>query len=147
MLKIKSNWGYEMERLYEDRNIEIRLDSINKCIEYSWKDFVPSKEYIELLEKVYHYSVQHKCDKNLVDMRSMKVIPEDVLEWMQSNWLPRMLQEGIKKFALINTKSIIASMTVGKVVDGVREIGSELGLRNAFFDELEGARTWIAKNS
>jgi len=107
-----------MERLYEDRNIEIRLDSTNKCIEYSWKDFVPSKEYIELLEKVHHYSVQHKCDKNLVDMRNMKVIPEDVLEWMQSNWLPRMLQEGIVKFALINTKSIIASMTVGKVVDG-----------------------------
>ena len=136
-----------MERLYEDRNIEIRLDSTNKCIEYSWKDFVPSKEYIELLEKVHHYSVQHKCDKNLVDMRNMKVIPEDVLEWMQSNWLPRMLQEGIVKFALINTKSIIASMTVGKVVDGVREIGNELGLRNAFFDELEGARAWIAKNS
>jgi len=136
-----------MKRLYEDRNIEIRLDSINKCIEYSWKDFVPSDEYIELLEKVYHYSIQHKCDKNLVDMRNMKVIPEDVLEWMQSNWLPRMLQEGIKMFALINTKSIIANMTVGKVVDGVREIGSDLGLRNAFFDELEGARTWIAKNS
>jgi len=136
-----------MERIYEDRNIEIRLDSINKCIEYSWKDFVPSKEYVELLEKVYHYSIQHDCDKNLVDMRKMKVIPEDVMEWMQTEWLPRMLQDGIKKFALINTKSIIANMTVGQVVDGVREIGSELGLRNAFFDELEGARKWIAKNS
>ena len=136
-----------MERLYEDRNIEIRLDSTNKCIEYSWKDFVPSEEYIKLLEKVYHYSVEHECDKNLVDMRNMKVIPEDVLDWMQSNWLPRMLQEGIVMFALINTKSIIASMTVGKVVDGVREIGDDLGLRNAFFDEIEGARAWIAKNS
>ena len=136
-----------MERLYEDTNIEIRLDSINKCIEYSWKDFVPSKDYIDLLEKVYHYSIQHECDKNLVDMRNMKVIPEDVLEWMQTDWLPRMLQEGIVKFALINTKSIIASMTVGRVVDGVREIGSEKGLKNAFFDELEGARAWIANNS
>lgn len=136
-----------MERLYEDRNIEIRLDSIYKCIEYSWKDFVPSKEYIELLEKVYRYSIQHKCNKNLVDMRNMKVIPEDVLEWMQSNWLPRMLQEGIVKFALINTKSIIANMTVGKVVEGVREVGNERGLKNAFFDELDGARAWIAKNT
>ena len=128
-----------MERLYEDRNIEIRLDSVNKCIEYSWKDFVPSKEYIELLKKVYHYSIQYECDKNLVDMRNMKVIPEDVMEWMQTDWLPRMLQEGIVKFELINTKSVIASMTVGQIVDGVREIGNERGLRNAFFDDLDGS--------
>ena len=136
-----------MERLYEDRNIEIRLDKINKCIEYNWKDFVPSEEYMELLEKVYNYSIQHECDKNLVDMRNMKVIPEEVVDWMQSDWLPRMLQEGIVRFALINTKSIIAGMTVGKIVDGVREVGSERGLKNAFFDDLDEARAWIAKNS
>jgi hypothetical protein len=38
-------------------------------------------------------------------------------------------------------------MTVGKIVDGVREVGSERGLKNAFFDDLDEARAWIAKNS
>ena len=135
-----------MERLYEDINIEIRLDSLNKCIEYGLKQFVPSEEYKKLLEIIYDYSIQHSCNKNLVDMRDMKVIPEDVQEWMQSNWIPRMMEKGITKFALINTKSVITQMTVGKIEEGVRKIGDERAILTTYFDNLEEARSWIANN-
>ena len=74
----------------------------------------------------------------------MKVIPNDAQIWVAKNWLPKMVQMGVYTFALVNTKSIIAKMSLKKIEENVQL--KEGDVTNAYFDDIEEARNWLAKN-
>ena len=91
-----------MQNLYEDEYMQIRYDEAHNCIEYNWKKFASSAKYKELLDKVYQFFVDKRCDRFLADARQMKAIPEDAQVWTDTDWFPRMIQAGTKFIAVVN---------------------------------------------
>ena len=130
------------ENLYEDAFVKISLNKNIDTIEYAWKDFVNFETHVKLLEKIYEFTKEHDCKKNLIDMRDMKVIPNEVQTWVIKNWLPKMLQIGMNTVALVNSKSVIAKMSIKQLEQRVPLKEGEL--TNAFFDSIEEARNWLA---
>ena len=129
------------KKLYEDDLVLVSLNQDINAIEYAWKTFVKFDDYIKILEKIYQFTKEHGCKKNLIDMREMRVIPDDVQKWVVKNWLPKMMQIGMKTVALVNTKSMIAKMSLKKLEQRVPL--KEGDFTNAFFDDIEEARKWL----
>ena len=77
----------------------------------------------------------------------MKVIPEETIEFIESDWYPRMVKSGVIYWAMIYPGNIIPKMVtdrIGKEGTRVDETKKEAGVVEKFFDTLEKARAWIA---
>ena len=132
-----------MNVLYEDDFTQIRHDAAQNCIEWEVKSFIPSKELKTFFERVYNYTEECNCNKNLVDMTKMGVIPEDVRDWFQEFWFPMMSDIGVKLFVLINSESVITQMSVNKMEEDIKGIKDKFGITTVYFDDIEKARSYI----
>ena len=131
----------QTKKLYEDDLVIVSLNQDTNAIEYAWKTFVKFDDYTKILEKIYQFTRENGCKKNLIDMREMKVIPNDVQMWVVKNWLPKMIEIGMDTVALVNTKSMIAKMSLKTLEQRVPL--KEGDFTNAFFDDIEEARKWL----
>jgi len=132
-----------MELLYEDKYIKINLDKAHSCLEYSWLQFTPAEEYKKLLDKVYDYTIQYGITKLSTDVKDMRVIPQDAQEWTNTDWFPRMMQQGVKHYAISRVKPGGASMSIKAMEQAVKEQMAMAGVTTEYFDDIESARKWI----
>lgn len=130
-----------MSVLFENEYSTIYLDD-KKYIEYEFKKYVPSDEFKLILEKVFELSKQNSCKVILPNMKNMKVIPDDVQEWIKNDWFPRMIGIGVKTYVMVNPDSVIAKSTTANI--DVKP--DEYGITSVFVSGLQEAKDWISKN-
>ncbi len=133
-----------METVLDDKYIQIRVDKSKSRIEAEWKGFAPEEDYKDCLDKVYEFTCQHSCTKQITDMRQMKAIPEKANDWIQSDWFPRMVKQGVKKFALVNSSSAIAKLSVERADKGIEEKVGKSGIDTQYFEDIDSARGWLS---
>ena len=133
-----------MEILHSKKFIEIRLLKEYKCIEWEWKQPATIKETKKLLDKIHEFFVKNNCDKINNIMKNMGVLPPELQEFVNTSWMPRMAQAGLKHVALVIPKSASADYTVEKVRDQVADQREKTGIEEAAFGTIEEARAWIA---
>jgi len=135
--------------LYNDKYIQIKLNQDNACMEYQWKRFVPDKAFRGLLDKIYDYTVEHKCDKMLVDMEKMRVIPVESQKWVESDWFPRMIGQGVKIFAMVmpKDKETTGSISKKEMDAMVQDQIKKSGVASVTFNDLDKAKEWIAQRT
>ncbi len=133
-----------MDILHSKKLIEIRLLNEYKCIEWEWKQPGTVKDTKKLLDKIYDFFVKHKCDKINNIMVGMGVLPKELQEFVNTSWMPRMAQAGLKHVALVVPKSASADYSVDKVRDNVADQRKDTGIAEAAFETIEEARAWIA---
>ena len=133
-----------MEILHSKKFIEIRLLKEYKCIEWEWKQPATIKDTKKLLDKIHEFFVKNSCDKINNIMQKMGVLPPELQEFVNTSWMPRMAQAGLKYVALVIPKSASADYTVEKVRDQVADQREQTGIEEAAFGTIEEARAWIA---
>jgi len=133
-----------MEILYSKKFIEIRLDKAHSSIEFEWKQPTTIKKTRDLLEKIYELFIEHKCTKINNIMVNMGVLPEELVTYINNNWMPKMIQAGLKYVALVVPKSAAADYSVEQVKEEVTEQREGAGVEEGTFMTIEEARTWIA---
>jgi len=90
-----------MEILYEDDKIIIRINRPKKLLEYEWKKFVSENAFKNSLERVYDNICDHDVDKCLVDRTKFSILPSHMQNWWENTWFPRIKDNGIKKIAVV----------------------------------------------
>ncbi len=136
-----------MNVLHEDDLTQIRHDPTLNCIEWEVKAFVQSQELMAFFEQVQSYTSEFNCDKNLVDMTKMGVIPEDVQDWFKKKWFPMMADLGVNLFVLVNAKSAITKMSVNRMEKDISIIKEKFGIETIFFDNINDARIFITSKN
>jgi len=138
--------------LHYDANIRIRLNRTHGFIEYEWMGYVHNDQFKALLEEILDYCVEHRCNKVLSDVRKMQVIPKEAQMWVVADWLPRMMQNGVLTFAVVEPKSVVISTSpqiVHKDTPDYTEDNSDTGddMTFAIFHDILEARDWISSFS
>ena len=133
-----------MDVLLSKKPIEIRLFPEYKCLEWEWKEPTTQKNMKKFLEKVYDYFKSNSCDKITNIMQNMGVLPQDLMMFVNTDWMPRMIQAGLKYVSLVVPKSASADYTVEKLKDNLEDQRSQSGVEEATFTSIEEARGWIA---
>jgi len=133
-----------LEVLYSKKVIEIRLDSDHKCIEFQWKQPATIKKTQELLEKIYDLFAKNNCNKINNIMSNMGVLPDEVMMYINTKWMPKMIQAGLRHVALVLPKSAAADYSVEQVREKVADQREGSGVEEGTFFTIEEARAWIA---
>ncbi|MFC5650521.1 hypothetical protein ACFPYJ_15600 [Paenibacillus solisilvae] len=107
-----------MRHYYSSNKAHIFWDEVVESVVISWNSFANGNEFREPLDKMIELAVIKKAKKALFDSSHILVLAEDT-KWLSEQWLPRLLNAGIKYTATVNptrsdTNSGIKNTTTGK---------------------------------
>jgi hypothetical protein len=133
-----------MISIYNDDLIEIKHNAESKYLEYTFKKFGTDNELQAAHEKLLEYFIKHKCDKLLGDITGQKAITPSFQQWMNENWVPRLIKAG-------NTVFIIVVKQMGVVDAGLKQMQrkkaaefEKAGMKSVTFQSVDEAHKWIA---
>ncbi len=143
----KKSKANSYKKLFKDRNIEIYQNIEYDSIEFMWRKFISSKILQEELERVYDCFFEEGCKKMLCDMRKMGALPFDAQQYIDTQWMPRMIQLGVKIYVFVMPPSASAGHTVDQLREQRAEKEAQAGIKTFFYGSIDAARDCIASMS
>ena len=135
------------KKLFKDKNIEIVLNQKHGSIEFKFKKFISSEAFRKELDQVYDCFFEQGCKKALCDMRKMGAIPQQAQQWIDTKWMPRMIQLGVKTWAFVMPPSASIGHTVDQLREQRAEKEAQAGVKTFFYNSIDAARDSIASLS
>jgi hypothetical protein len=98
---------------------------------YDCSDYAPHlavgvwRGFFELSDQVFidemRRSIDFIRDREIIaiisDHSDLKVVPQDVLDWLHENWYPNAAKNGLRVEAALSAKSIIANLSLKKMLN------------------------------
>ena len=118
----------------------VRWDSPNATVFVEWDGWANTAEFNALLDAEVKALEAHGGSRLLADCRRQRVLNPADQERADREWTPRVIQAGLKRFAVVLPVSDMAAghlrERLGKVPNTAIEI--------AYFASVEEAREWLA---
>ena len=144
MNKVGKSKPKSSKKLFKDKNIYIILNKDTDSIEFSFKKFISSEGFKKELSQVYDCFFEEGCKKALCDMRKMGAIPPEAQQWIDTTWMPRMIQLGVKTLAFVTPSSASVEYTIDQIREQRAEKEALAGVKTFFYSSIEAARDCLA---
>ncbi|HAI75349.1 MAG TPA: hypothetical protein DCM08_03805 [Microscillaceae bacterium] len=137
-----------MEIILDSPFVEISFDKSQRKLLAVWKDqtaTMSNDQYKELFEQIAGLLELHKPDHWLGDIRKFGffVIPE-LQEWIATAIMPRFIQAGLKKMAMLASENFIAQLSIEQTTDEMEKNSQEASpLQVRYFDNDQAAQDWF----
>jgi hypothetical protein len=118
--------------------LSIRWRSVPQILYAEWKGYATSEEFRAALMTGVRAIREHHVVGYVSDARRAKVIAPDDTKWVMTVWLPKAVEAGLKRMAMVT-----ASAGLGKVIieEVVRDVDAH-GLSMRKFESVATATTW-----
>jgi hypothetical protein len=83
----------------------------------------------------------HRAGKYLSDDRSNVVVDPEDIRWADENWYPRVLEAGLKRWALVLPATMVGTLQARTILNERRS----RGLEAEGFDTVEAAMAWLER--
>jgi len=118
---------------------EVGYDPLVPCVTMAWRGYHTSAAFRAQNERVVAELSERRTSKMLCDIRTFVLIGAADQEWLNTNWLPRAVNAGLRTCALVAPVFHFNRVAVHSVVE---RIDSQT-LSVAYFDATESARDWL----
>lgn len=119
----------------------VRWDGPNATVFVEWDGWANTAEFSALLDAEVKALLDHGGSRLLADCRRQRVLNPADQERADREWIPRAIEVGLKRFAIVLPTSDMAAghlqERLGKVPKSAMQI--------AYFASVEEARDWLAK--
>jgi len=119
----------------------VRWDGPNATVFVEWDGWANTAEFSALLAAEVKALLDHGGSRLLADCRRQRVLNPADQERADREWIPRAIEAGLKRFAIVLPTSDMAAghlqERLGKVPKSAMQI--------AYFASVEEARDWLAK--
>jgi len=119
----------------------IFFDKESNIVVMDWDGYATSEQFREGTETMLKILIENKARRVLADAKDMTIIGSDDQKWMETDFLPRAIQFGIKACAIVRPVSYFNKIAVESVS---YKVDKEKLLIN-FFDTAIEAREWLQK--
>jgi hypothetical protein len=117
----------------------VRWDQSGELVLVQWEGWADSAEFAALLEAEVLALSEHQGSRLLADCRRQRVLRPDAQDRAGTEWLPRAVGAGLKRFAIVLPTSVLAAMNVQDRLAHVPKTTLDI----AYFEGLDEARAWI----
>ncbi len=119
----------------------VRWDGPNATVFVEWDGWANTAEFSALLDAEVKALLDHAGSRLLADCRRQRVLNPADQERADREWIPRAIEAGLKRFAIVLPTSDMAAghlqERLGKVPKSAMQI--------AYFASVEEARDWLAR--
>jgi hypothetical protein len=124
----------------------IDYDGQVPCISMIWKGYATTAQFRAANERVLTAITQCNASKLLGDAKDFVLIGADDQMWLASNWIPRALQAGVRKIALVMPRFYFNRVAVDTVTQRLSGEFARNLVRIEYFDSRDAARNWLAES-
>ena len=149
MLRLRSphQWNFAMmEQADPTFDCAVDYDGDVPCVRMLWKGYATSAQFRAANERVLEAIKERKASKLLGDAEDFVLIGADDQMWLASNWIPRALQAGVRKIALVMPRFYFNRVAVDTVAQRLSGEFARNLVRIEYFDGRESARNWLAES-
>jgi hypothetical protein len=117
----------------------IRYDPEGRCVVMVWQGYATSAEFRAANERVLAAIYAHRATNLLGDVSRFVLIGATDQNWLNDNWIPRAIEAGLRRVALVQPTyyfNQVAVENVGRRLDATR-------LQLSYFGDMASARDWI----
>ena len=118
----------------------VGYDAEVPCVTMTWKGYATSREFREANERVLGVLTERKAHRLLGDIEEFVLIGSEDQNWLSTDWIPRAVQAGLRRVALLTPVFYFNRVAVESV--GQRLDPEALALRH--FTDRDAARAWLA---
>lgn len=105
-----------------------------------WNGYATSKEFRSANEDILDMVSNNRASKLLGDITQFKLIAGDDQKWLNENWIPRVVETGLRHVALVSPTYYFNQVAVDTVSTRVDK--SRLAVQQ--FGDWQQARNWLA---
>ena len=117
----------------------VRWEPDGEMVLVEWEGWSDSDEFAALLAAEIRALTEHRGTRLLADCRRQKVLsPGDQIA--DTQWLPRALAAGLKRFAIVRPASGLATQNIMERLRAIPMTTLEI----AYFDDVDEAKAWLA---
>ncbi len=118
---------------------DIYYDDNDAYVVMEWNDYSTSEQFRQGTEKMLQLLSEKKASKVLADIRNMLLIGQADQRWLETDFLPRAIREGFKKFAVISPRSYFNKVAIETISE---KVDPEV-LQIRILDSKEEAVEWL----
>lgn len=126
--------------LLDDQHIIVTYHEDEKCLDYMWKDFVPSILLRERLEKVIKWIEEYKAEALINNLKHVGAVSKEDQMWIAKVFSPALVNAKLKYSVIVLPTSIFGKLANEEVE---RNIGSN-SIITKHFNDSKKALEWIA---
>lgn len=108
-----------------------------------WRGYHTTAAFRALNEQVLAALISHRATRILCDIRHFLLISAEDQYWLSSNWLPRAIEAGLCRCAIVTPLYFFNRVAVGAVVERL----DTSQVRVEYFEDVEPARAWLRQDS
>lgn len=117
----------------------VRWIDAQQLILVEWEGWANSTEFTELLDAEVRALKEHRGSYVLADCRLQRVLSGDDQRRANREWVPRAIEAGLKRFAVVLP---LSDMAAGHIQERLSEVpGSAFEV--AYFTTVEEAASWL----
>jgi hypothetical protein len=114
------------------------------CVSMIWKGYATTAQFREANERVLQEIQQRRSSKLLSDAQEFVLIGATDQNWLSSNWIPRVLQAGVRKIALVMPRFYFNRVAVDAVTQRLAQNVADDLVSIEYFESRDAARTWLS---
>ena len=133
-----------MKKLLETEKAEIRFNPSTRAIELIWKSYADPATYKTVFTEGIKYMKEFGADAWLSDIRKQGVVGPGDAKWLQNEIIPKAVEAGLKRIAVIMDSDIFKKFYVGNIETDLQKKGQKL---MHYFKSEEEANSWLALSS
>jgi hypothetical protein len=118
----------------------VSWDEKEAFVRVDWEGWANTAEFAALLDAEIKALKEHGCSKMLADCRRQRVLNSADQERAEREWTPRVIDAGLKKFAVVLPES---DMAAAHLQDRLTSAKPAVQIR--YFGSVEEARAWLAR--
>jgi len=125
----------------DEENYTVEIDHDIDAIIHTWDQFAAGQEFRDGANHLLEIIREADKSKLLVDSSGIKAHDEADKEWLQEEWIPKIIDAGIEDSASVTADSVIAEMEMEEFVDQTEDLPYTYVLAG----DMAEAREWIAE--
>lgn len=118
----------------------VEWDGDLAAVVHTWESFATGDAFREGCERLLDAVRDHDASKVLVDTRGLEAHDEADERWLLEEWVPRLVEAGVRNAAIVHSESVVAAMDLETFMDRATDVPD---LPHVTSDAAE-AREWLA---
>jgi hypothetical protein len=130
-----------IETILDNEYASLTYHSDKKIVYHVFRKPISGEPFRQVLNEGAKLIQKHGANKWLSDDRENSVLPPEDFDWVNADWLPRVVNAGWKYWALVIPNEMMARLNMTDFVNSFYQ----RGLRIMVFTKPEEAMEWLQR--
>lgn len=129
-------------QLHEETDLyTIEYDDEIDAIVHTWNEFASGADFREGCEALLGVIGERGARKMVVDTRGIRAHDEADQQWLEDEWMPRVIDAGMEYAVTVHPDSVISEMDMEDLLTELED----LDYTSKMTDDMAEARRWVAE--